>query len=90
MDSAKVSIPDGYFLRVEKAFLARNAARDARCQISILNVRPTKPGVEETAIIVAFFANTPPSVDRCFPTDAKLARFKERLFLSDDPQWYVL
>ena len=82
---------ESFYERTDKKSLVRNGAEEAGCEISVLNVRSSK-GAKETAIIVVFFANTPPYVDRHVPTADELARFKESMFLSadDNPQWYIV
>ena len=91
VDSATVQLPESFFKRLEKMSLARDAARNAGCEISILEVRPSKPRVEETAIIVAFFANTPHLWTSTSPLLLNWPGSR-RAFLSanDDPQWHVL
>ncbi len=88
-----VATSEGPFRRYVKTFLARHAAQEAGCPISVLNVSiPRESGAKDEGIIALFFRRGPTYADTYPPTARQMTKFKVQLFLDpdDDPKWHIL
>ena len=72
----------------EAIVTVRRAIRLAKCTAAVVPFKTDKP--REVALFVSFASHNLQYIHRRLPTVEALAKFKEILFLNEDPQWYAL